>query len=174
MLASSSKPSAGSVIDSKTRGWSGRDLGIDQLGVRAHFTHILRPQPLGNQFGADDRHLARGLDPQPDLSIFETDDCNANVVSNEDFFHRFASQYEHGTIPFRLFASGIGIDDELSRRSRGSFQVAGCSSMSDPFHRPKCCVLRRLGARIDRIADQSGHDPLNRNVFRLGLFAQMP
>ena len=71
-------------------------------------------------------------------------------------------------------ASGIGISDELRRRSRGSSRDAGCSSMSHPFHRPKCCVLRRLGACIDRIADQSGHDPLDRNVLRPGQLAQTP
>jgi hypothetical protein len=76
-----------------TRGWSGLDLGIDQLVVRPHFTLIPWPQPLGNELGADHGHLARGLDPQPDLALFETDDCNANVVSNEEFFHQFSSQY---------------------------------------------------------------------------------
>jgi len=157
-----------------TRGWSGLDLGIDQLVVRPHFTLIPCPQPLGNQLGADHGHLARGLDPQPDLSLFETDDCYANVVSNEEFFHQCSSQYQHGTLPLRLFASRIGINDEPRRRSRGSSQVAGCSSMSHPSHRPKCCVLRRLGACIDRIADQSSHDPLNRNVLRPGQLAQMP
>src|SRR4051812_44801094 len=99
MRASSSKPSAASVIDSMARGWSGLDLGTDQLVVRPHFTLIPWPPPLGNEPGADHGHLARGVDPQPDLALFQTDDGNANVVSNEEFFHQFSSQYQQGAFP---------------------------------------------------------------------------
>jgi hypothetical protein len=76
-----------------TRGWSGLDLGVDQLDLRPAFTLMPFPQPLGNELGADHGHLARGIDPQSDLAPFETDDCNANVVSNEESFHQFSSQY---------------------------------------------------------------------------------
>src|SRR5437763_12771794 len=98
MRASLSKPSAASVIDSMTRGWSGPDLGIDQFVVRPRFSLVPRPQPLGNELGADHGHLARGLDPQPHLAPFETDDGHANVVSNEEFFHQFSNQYQHSMI----------------------------------------------------------------------------
>src|SRR5689334_16554535 len=98
MRASSSKPSAASVIDSMTRGWSGLDLAADLLVMRPRFTLVPRPQPLGNELGADDGHLARGLDAQPDLAPFEPDDRHANVVPDEEFFHELSSQHQHGTL----------------------------------------------------------------------------
>src|SRR4051812_10526839 len=119
MRASSSKPSAASVIDSMTRGWSGLDLPMDQLVVvRPRFTPIPRPQPLGNELGADHGHLARGLDPQPDLAPFETDDSHANVVSYEEFFHQLSSQHQHGTLPLSPPESVPPCDGLTSSRPR--------------------------------------------------------
>jgi hypothetical protein len=82
-----------------THGWSGLDLAMDQLVLQSRLTLEPRPQPLRDELGADHGHLARGIDAQPDLAPFKTDDGYTNVVSNEEFFHQLSSQHQHGTLP---------------------------------------------------------------------------
>ena len=36
----------------------------------------------GNELGTDHGHLARGLDPEPDLAPFKADDSHTDVVSD--------------------------------------------------------------------------------------------
>jgi hypothetical protein len=45
------------------------------------------PLALGNELSPDHRHLAGGLDPQPDLPSLQADDGHTDVVSDEELFH---------------------------------------------------------------------------------------
>ncbi len=42
-----------------------------------------RVESLGNEFGANHRHLAGRIDAEPDLTSFEPDDGHADVVADE-------------------------------------------------------------------------------------------
>ena len=59
-----------------------------------------RPRTIRHQFGADDRHLARGVDPQPHLPPLKADHGDADVITNVEFFHELSSQHEHVSRPY--------------------------------------------------------------------------
>ena len=57
--------------------------------------------PVGNQLGANDCHIARGVDSQTHLPPLDPDDRNADVVTNEEFFHELAGQHQHVWLPIQ-------------------------------------------------------------------------
>src|SRR5262245_4724651 len=79
--------------------WPGREFGGGRFGSSPWSGRGRHGQSLGNEFGADDRQLARGLDSQPDLAPHKTDDSHADVVSDEELFLQLAGQHQHGSIP---------------------------------------------------------------------------
>jgi hypothetical protein len=58
-----------------------------------------RGRPFGDQLGADDGDLARGVDAQADLTPLQPDDGHADVVADKEFFHQLPRQHQHGTVP---------------------------------------------------------------------------
>ena len=54
-----------------------------------------RRRPLRDQLRPDDRHVARGVDPQPHLPPLQPHDRDADVVTDEEFFHQLPGQHEH-------------------------------------------------------------------------------
>src|SRR3954447_22183394 len=77
----SSRPSAASAIDSMSHDWWSLELGVHRRDSRAALR--LRDLTIGDEFGADDGDLPRGLDPQSDLPAFQADDGHADVLANE-------------------------------------------------------------------------------------------
>jgi len=68
-------------------------------GLRPRIRPELRPRTIRNQLGANDRHLPRGVDPQPHLSSLQADHGDADVITNEKFFHELPGQNEHVSRP---------------------------------------------------------------------------
>jgi hypothetical protein len=86
-------PEAGRV-GADVRGW-GRAVG--------------RNLAFRDQLGTDDGHLARRVDAQPNLSSLHSDDRDADVITDEQFFHQLPGEHEHRSLPdqcpeVRLFA----------------------------------------------------------------------
>jgi hypothetical protein len=82
-----------------SRGWSVLDVGLhDRVGTSnsGPFARELSP---GNKLGTDHGHLARGLDPEPDLAPFKADDSHTDIVADVKLFHQLPRQYQHGTLP---------------------------------------------------------------------------
>ena len=52
--------------------------------------------PFRDQFGADNGDLARGVDSEADLAPLKSNDRNANVVADVQFFHELSRQHQHG------------------------------------------------------------------------------
>src|SRR5512135_622886 len=102
MRPTSLRPSAASAIDSMSRGWWSLDPGVHRRDAGAGLR--FRPQTLGDELGADDRDLARGLDPQADLAPLQADDGHADVVADKKLLHQLPGQHQHGTVPL-----GVGI-----------------------------------------------------------------
>src|SRR5262245_55319901 len=79
--------------------WPGREFGRGRFGSCPWSGLGPHGQSLGNEFGADDRHLARGVESKPDLAPLKTDDSHADVVSDEELFLQLAGQHQHGSVP---------------------------------------------------------------------------
>jgi hypothetical protein len=62
----------------------------------------LEPLTFRNQFGADDRDLARGLDSQSDLTSLQANYGDADIVADEKLLHQLPREHQHGA----LFLSG--------------------------------------------------------------------
>src|SRR5260370_41671899 len=58
-----------------------------------------RSRPVGNKLRANDPDSAGSVDPQPDLPALEPDDRDANVITDEEFFHDFPGQNQHVWLP---------------------------------------------------------------------------
>jgi hypothetical protein len=75
----------------------------DILAGRHRFAELpLRVEKVGDEFRADDPDVGGSLDAQADLSAFDPDDGDADVVADHEFFHQLASQDEHGEDPLGL------------------------------------------------------------------------
>jgi hypothetical protein len=85
--------------------------------------------PLGNEFSADNRNLARGVDSEPYLATFEPDDRHADVVADKEFFHQLPRQHQHGTVPLGRFAPRF----TLRHRSRRGIAVDSFMSLGHVF-----------------------------------------
>jgi len=55
----------------------------------------VRARTLGDELGADDRDVARGLDPEPHLTPFEPHDGDTNVVADEQLLHQLSGEHQH-------------------------------------------------------------------------------
>lgn len=64
--------------------------------------------PFWYEFRPDHRHLARRLDPEPDLSTLQADDGHTDVVTDEEFFHQLPSQHQHDILPSNTDVIGPG------------------------------------------------------------------
>jgi hypothetical protein len=80
----------------------------------------LFPVALGNKFCPDHRHLARGLDTQPNLPPLQADDSHADVVSDKELLHQLPSQHQHDVLPSNTDVIG-------SKRRCGGFGGASDS-----------------------------------------------
>ncbi len=52
-----------------------------------------------HELGPDHRDLPRRVDSEPDLSSFQPDDRDTDVIADKEFFHQFPGQHQHGTVP---------------------------------------------------------------------------
>jgi hypothetical protein len=80
-----------------------------------------RRRPFRDELGANDRHVARGVDPQPHLPALEPDYRDADVVTYEKLFHQLPGQHQHVSLPvkyawvrFQPTSHFIGDDDSRS------------------------------------------------------------
>src|SRR5512135_1832463 len=82
MRPTSSRPSAASAIDSTSRVWWSLDAGVHRRDAGTGLR--LWPQTFGDELGADDGDLTRGLDPQADLTSLQADDGHSDVVADKE------------------------------------------------------------------------------------------
>ena len=75
--------------------WASEILAIGRvLGSRSR-TAITQARAIRNQLGADDHNIAWGVDAQPYLASLQADNGDANVITDEEFFHELPGKHEH-------------------------------------------------------------------------------
>jgi hypothetical protein len=60
-----------------------------------------RRWPLGHQLSANHCHVAGSVNSQTHLPPLEPDDRDADVVTDEEFFHELAGQHQHVKLPIQ-------------------------------------------------------------------------
>jgi hypothetical protein len=81
------------------RVWSVLDFGIEDCAGPVMYGLVARGLAPGNELGTDHGHLTWGIDSEPDLPPFKTDNSHTDVVADVEFFHQLPRQYQHGTLP---------------------------------------------------------------------------
>src|ERR1035438_10130738 len=54
---------------------------------------------LAQKLLTEDRHIARGFDPQANFAAIDIDDGDADVVVDVDLFTQFSTEYQHIRFP---------------------------------------------------------------------------
>src|SRR5262249_6446953 len=57
---------------------------------------------------AEDRHIARGFDPQANFAAIDIDDGDANIVVDVDLFTQFSAEHQHFATLLRASQTGSG------------------------------------------------------------------